>query len=395
MESHYQALARVYRPKRFQEVIGQEAIITTLQNAHRQNRLAHAYLFSGPRGTGKTTIARLLAKLLNCPKQEEEPCNECSSCKEIGRGSSLDVLEIDGASNRGIDDVRQINETVGYASSGAYKIYIIDEVHMLTKEAFNALLKTLEEPPPKVKFFFATTEPHKIPATIISRCQRFELRRISEEDIVAKLQREMKDLKATIDEAALQLIAKAARGSLRDAESLLDQVLSFGANTEGGVSEVLGLAPSSLFAKLDQAIASGDLQVPFALAEELEQKGTNLSQFFTALIEHYRQQLITALQQSSTDKDHLLNLLDDLLETQERLKTAPVKRIVIEMALTRVVRCKQKLPLDALVQRLTDLEARLTSKPKPTPPPSPKKNSSRYDTVLRFAAVELEGRMQK
>src|SRR3984957_4201366 len=229
----YQVLARKYRPQSFQEVLGQEAIITTLKNAIKNNRLAHAYLFCGSRGTGKTTLARIFAKALNCqrPTEDLEPCNVCESCKEITSGSSLDVLEIDGASHRGIDDVRQINDTVGYScASGKYKIYIIDEVHMLTKEAFNALLKTLEEPPPKVKFFFATTEPHKIPATILSRCQRFNLRRISPSLIVQKLQRIAQDVKAEIDPEALHLIANMADGALRDAESLLDQVLSF---TEG------------------------------------------------------------------------------------------------------------------------------------------------------------------
>ena len=191
---NYQVLARKYRPQKFSEVVGQDPIVTTLKNAIKNKRLAHAYLFCGSRGTGKTTLARVFAKALNChqPLPDGEPCNQCTSCKEITSGSSLDVLEIDGASHRGIDDVRQINETVGYAASGGgYKIYIIDEVHMLTKEAFNALLKTLEEPPARVMFFFATTEPHKVLPTILSRCQRFNLNRISSEKIVEKLRRNL------------------------------------------------------------------------------------------------------------------------------------------------------------------------------------------------------------
>ena len=185
----YQIIPRKYRPQAFSSIIGQEAIVITLKNAIRLKRLAHAYLFSGSKGTGKTTLARLFAKALNCKHldQDGEPCNQCPSCLEITSGHSLDVLEIDGASNRGIDDIRQINETIGYApASGEYKIYIIDEVHMLTKEAFNALLKTLEEPPPHVKFFFATTEPHKVLPTILSRCQRFDLNRIPEEAMQQK-----------------------------------------------------------------------------------------------------------------------------------------------------------------------------------------------------------------
>ena len=209
----YQVIARKYRPQTFADVLGQSPIVTTLKNAIKKNRLAHAYLFCGSRGTGKTTLARVFAKALNClqPTQDGEPCNQCTSCRGIVSGSSMDVLEIDGASNRGIEDIRQINETVGYAtSSGKYKIYIIDEVHMLTKEAFNALLKTLEEPPAKVLFFFATTEPHKVLPTILSRCQRFNLSRISPQLIVNKLARIAKDLNAVAEEEALHMIATRA-----------------------------------------------------------------------------------------------------------------------------------------------------------------------------------------
>ena len=228
--STYQVLARKYRPQHFNEVLGQDAIVTTLKNAIKHNRLAHAYLFCGSRGTGKTTLARVFAKALNCqsPTSDAEPCNKCSSCKEIAAGNALDVLEIDGASHRGIDDIRQINETVGYASSsGKYKIYIIDEVHMLTKEAFNALLKTLEEPPLKVIFLFATTEPHKVLPTILSRCQRFNLNRISLDTIVDKLRQIAIDQNVEIDEEALYLLAQRAEGGLRDAESLFDQIIAF------------------------------------------------------------------------------------------------------------------------------------------------------------------------
>ncbi len=250
--SEYKVLARKYRPKNFSEVLGQDAIVTTLKNAIKHKRIAHAYLFCGSRGTGKTTLARVFAKALNCHNLngDLEPCSECPSCKEIASGSSIDVIEIDGASHRGIDDIRQINENVGYTTShGDYKIYIIDEVHMLTKEAFNALLKTLEEPPEKVIFFFATTEPHKVLPTILSRCQRFNLNRISNEKIIEKLKKIVIDQNVDTSEEVLQLIAERAEGGLRDAESIFDQMLSFheGTLTIENARAILGIVPREAF----------------------------------------------------------------------------------------------------------------------------------------------------
>src|SRR3989338_6752580 len=254
----YQVLARKYRPQTFSEVIGQEHITSTLQNSLTSKRIHHAYLFTGARGIGKTTVARLLAKALNCEVSSAiEPCNQCRSCQDITSGSSLDVQEIDGASNTGVDDVREIRDRVQYLpSSGKYKIYIIDEVHMLSTNAFNALLKTLEEPPAHVVFVFATTEVHKIPQTILSRCQRFDFRRIALKQIADHLNKICGEENYTADAAALWLIARQGDGSMRDSLSLLDHVISFtnGKLTEAEVSQVLGLTERSLVYEIFQNI---------------------------------------------------------------------------------------------------------------------------------------------
>jgi DNA polymerase III subunit gamma/tau len=375
----YQIIPRKYRPQTFASIVGQEAIVTTLKNSLRLGRLAHAYLFCGSRGTGKTTLARLFAKALNCRKLTEdlEPCNECPSCLEVSTGRSLDVLEIDGASNRGIDDIRQINETIGYApASGKYKIYIIDEVHMLTKEAFNALLKTLEEPPPAVKFFFATTEPHKVLATIVSRCQRFDLSRISLEAMHFKLKRIVQDLNVEIEDEALRLIAKMSEGSLRDAESLLDQVISFAEHpiSASHVSSILGLMPRSAFFQLDQAIASGNFSFAFELAEQIFASGKDLACFLEDLMEHYRNVLVLKVNKNSsfisneTDRqkyaestalyteEQCLYIIDVLIHWLQQISKTPFKRLSLEMILLHLIRSQNRIPVEALVQRLCALE---------------------------------------
>lgn len=377
----YQVIARRYRPQTFADVIGQEPIVTTLKNALRFNRLAHAYLFCGCRGTGKTTLARVFSKALNCQQLTSnfEPCNKCQSCQEVSQGRSLDVIEIDGASHRGIDDIRQINETIGYASaSGKYKIYIIDEVHMLTKEAFNALLKTLEEPPANVKFFFATTEPHKVLQTIMSRCQRFDLSRITYPLIQEKLAMIASDLHLSVEEDALQLIAKLSEGSLRDAESLFDQVICYneGTLTAEKVSTSLGIVSLSVFFELDEAVGAQDLSYAFVLAEKIFSSGKDLSYFLDSLIEHFRTILafqlgqpphLTPLYQkkytnSATqiyNREQTLYLLDYLLGWIQQMSKSTFKRISIEMILLHIIRSKRRVPIDTLVRRLHEIQKTL------------------------------------
>ncbi|ADI38773.1 DNA polymerase III subunit gamma/tau [Waddlia chondrophila 2032/99] len=447
--TEYQVLARKYRPQTFREVLGQDAIVATLKNGIKKRRMAHAYLFSGSRGTGKTTLARLFAKALNCqaPSNDCEPCNACSSCKEIAAGSSLDVLEVDGASNRGIDDIRQINETVGYSTaSGRYKIYIIDEVHMLTKEAFNALLKTLEEPPEKVKFFFATTEPHKVLPTILSRCQRFNLNRIPQDSIIGKLKRMTEEQGFQADEDALRLVANRADGGLRDAESLLDQILSF---HEGGIidsqsaAKILGVMPQETFFRLDKAAQICNFAEAFEIAEEIFSEGKDLTHFVEMLSEHFRNILVVKLSGADTPllslsenakkqyiesaqkyrKEQCLELIDYLVKTQQEIRFAPSPRIALEAALLHVIRTVHKIPIEVIVQRLAELENKALSIPQtaspppvaqPAPKPKPKEaaqpkekpkpmpaklidpeKQAQYDTLLQFAAVELEGTLQK
>ncbi len=368
MSKRYQVLARKYRPQAFRDVVGQEAVVTTLKNAIRFDKVAHAYLFCGSRGVGKTTLARLFAKALNCHSLTEggEPCNSCPSCLEIASGQSLDVIEIDGASNRGIDDIRQINETIGYAPShGRYKIYIIDEVHMLTKEAFNALLKTLEEPPEKAKFFFATTEAHKVLPTIISRCQRFDLARIPTSRIAAKLGEIAIDLSRIVEPEALSLIAHFSEGSLRDAESLFDQILCFadGEISAATVRQSLGLAPSEIFHSLDQAFSNYHLPYAFELVEQLFQMGKDLPHFLEQLIEHYRN--LTLAKTLSTPhpsaslytQQQCLYILDLLIQAESNFQKSTFQRISLESILLQIIRSRHRIPIEVLVRKLTEEKA--------------------------------------
>lgn len=389
----YVAVARKYRPKTFAAVCHQEAIVTTLKNALLSERVAQSYLFCGTRGTGKTTLARLLAKALNCENlsSDGEPCNQCRSCNEINSGNSLDVIEIDGASNRGIDDIRQINETVGYVpSSSKWKIYIIDEVHMLTKEAFNALLKTLEEPPPRVKFFFATTEPHKVLPTITSRCQRFDLGRIANHAIEKKLKSIAEDLGVEVEENALSLIAELGDGSMRDAESLFDQITCFQAGkiTHASIIETLGLTNRELFFQLDTAVDKQNLAFAFELSQTVFDSGKDLKHFLDHLISHYRlilrlhlgqHALLGALpadERAGYEKaltiythHHCLDILDYLVSWLQQIPSSPFKRIDLEMISLFILRIKKRIPLDSLIARLSELENAQPSEKAPEPAP--------------------------
>ena len=396
--SDYQVIARKFRPQTFNHVLGQDAIITTLKNAIKNKKLAQAYLFCGSRGTGKTTLARLLAKALNCaqPRENLDPCNECEFCKGITSGHSLDVLEIDGASHRGIEDIRQINETVAYAAaSGHYKIYIIDEVHMLTKEAFNALLKTLEEPPEKVKFFFATTEPHKIPPTILSRCQRFNLKRIPLDQIIAKLRFVAKELNVEVEDEAFELLAQRAEGGLRDAESLFDQILAFeqGKITIDSVSSILGITSREVFFEMDLAGEQGELVKAFEIADRIFSEGKDLNHFLEGLINHLRQILLFKLSKGQSLLSHIsekdlkryaessqyytqeqcLNLIEYLLEAQLKLKHSSFVQIALENILLHVMRSHFSIPIEYLVRRLNELEESLQ-------PPSPQEGNTNINT---------------
>jgi DNA polymerase-3 subunit gamma/tau len=314
----YIVLARRWRPQQFEDIIGQDHVSTTLANAIETGRIAHSFIFSGPRGVGKTTAARILAKALNCEKGPTKiPCNSCSVCESITKGTSLDVLEIDGASNRGIDEIRNLRENIRFTpSQGKYRIYIIDEVHMLTKEAFNALLKTLEEPPKHAIFIFATTEIHRVPATILSRCQRFDFKRIPTKTIIEQLKKICKKEKISISDDALLQIAKKADGSMRDGQSILDQIISYSGDeiSTEEVSSALGIIDQEIFFRFTTIIQSGDLKEILRLCQTIYREGYDLAEFLVGFEEHLRNMLVT----KTVGNTELLNVSENFAESYQK-----------------------------------------------------------------------------
>lgn len=382
----YLVLARKWRPQVFEEVVGQKHVVKTLQNAIANKRIAHAFLFAGQRGVGKTSIARILAKALNCQQgPTPQPCCQCASCKEIAEGTTIDVLEIDGASNTGVDDVRELRESVKYVPSRErYKIYIIDEVHMLSNSAFNALLKTLEEPPAHVIFMFATTEPQKIPATVLSRCQRFDLRRIPLEALVEHLVHVTTTEEIVISRNGLRWIAREAEGSMRDAQSMLDRVISYAGSTidDAAIAEVLGIVDSAMLLKTSQALVDRDADGCLATVNELFYSGHDIRQFYQAFLEHLRNMIVVKSSKSPEQlidltreecdvlrkqvKDSPLEILQRLfdvwLKAEGEVYHSPMPQIILEMLLLKMVYLRGLLPLDDALAKLSELEKTIFSK---------------------------------
>jgi DNA polymerase-3 subunit gamma/tau len=416
----YLVIARKWRPQTFVDIAGQEHITRTLQNAISAERIAHAYLFTGVRGVGKTTAARILAKALNCETgPTPNPCGRCSHCVEIAQGSSIDVLEIDGASNRGIDEIRQIIDNVRYqAANSRFKIYIIDEVHQVTKDAFNALLKTLEEPPPSVKFILATTEPHRLPATILSRCQRYDFRRINLREIVQRLSAIAKSEGLDITEGALVLLAREADGSMRDAQSLLEQVLAMAPppDAKGGkapadellLQEILGLAERRTLYEISAAVLAGDARKCVELVSAMVSRGRDVNRLSRDLVEHFRNLLVARLtrdgnhttaqqttllldlpdqeiadlktQSQGLSLETLLDYLDFMAAGEEEIARSATPRFALESLLIRLAGLPHTLPVAELIERLERLEGKSSSagavKERVMPPPQQRALSS-------------------
>lgn len=377
----YLVFARKWRPQDFDAVVGQEHITATLKNAIKLDRVSQAYLFAGPRGTGKTSTARIFAKALNCQAPTAppgEPCNKCSNCAEITNANSLDVIEIDGASNRGIDEIRNLRENVKLSpASSKFKIYIIDEVHQITDPAFNALLKTLEEPPLHVKFIFATTEPHKVPPTILSRCQRFDFRRIQVKDIVAKIHEVSRDEKLDIEEDAFLYIAKASDGSMRDAESILDQIASFGKGKIylKDVIEALGMIDQDILFKAADLIIKKDTKSSIQLVDGVLNSGKDVKQFLLELLEHFRDIMIIksgivseeiislpkdAIDRikkqadllSQADVFYIINIISNGLRMIKQLLP---ERIVLELTMVRLTSRDSIVSIEEMLSRLPEI----------------------------------------
>jgi len=406
----YLVLARKYRPQTFSEVIDQDHVTRTLSNAISSNRVAHAVLFSGPRGTGKTTVARILAKAMNCKQgPTPTPCNQCRSCREITAGNAVDVFEIDGASNNSVDQVRELRDHIKYMPAhSAYKIYIIDEVHMLSVAAFNALLKTLEEPPSHILFIFATTEPQKIPVTILSRCQRHDFRRITLKSIVEHMTAICRQENFQLPEESLVLIAREATGSMRDALSLLDQILSCykDSASHNQVLDILGVIDRKYVSDIASAILRGDIAAIFDVLDDCYNRGHDLKKFYVNLLEHFRNLLVLKMGknvnklidlpeaeifqlQAQIDQLPLGTLnqtFDSLYQEEVSIRLAADVRLALEIAFIRMDQMEPILPIDMLISKLDVLKQELSNQSggsKASPAPVIKSETSESSQSLQ------------
>jgi DNA polymerase III subunit gamma/tau len=398
----YTVLARKWRPQIFEDLVGQQTVTRTLENAIKEGRIHHAFLFAGPRGVGKTTCARILAKALNCHSSSGpviRPCGECPSCQDISASRSMDVLEIDGASNRGIDEVRELRDSAKYqAIRDRYRIFIIDEVHMLTTEAFNALLKILEEPPSHVFFIFATTEKHKVPATIASRCQVFDFKRIPDNVLVQRLSHITKEEGIKISDRSLEMIASASEGGLRDALGLLDQVIAFSGTKvkEDEVESVLGLVNFDAMIELGQAIAKGDSAGVLSVLDRIAEYGIDYKEFYKELLHFYRDLFLIRFSgeaaksantdprmsalASSYDEIHLLRICHQLVSVQNFLRMSGNLRFLFEVTLVKLCQIQHLVPLDELTEVLKKNSSQQSTLPRP--------NTAKISAASVTAAVE-------
>jgi len=412
-EKSYLVLARKKRPQKFADVVGQEHITNTIKNALKSGRIAHAFLFSGTRGVGKTTCARILAKALNCENgPSEEPCNTCASCNAISSGTDLDVIEIDGASTGRVDEVRELREKAGFSpTSSRFKVYIIDEVHMLSNSAFNALLKTLEEPPPHVKFILATTEPYKLPATVLSRCQRYDFRTLSDDAIIAFLSKIAGEEKISIDEEGLKLLSRVAAGSVRDALSVFESIISFSEDkkiTAAGVQEILGIVDTKFISDVVEAIIEGNATGIVKLSSELILRGYDVNFFCESLLQYLRDLMVISAEKGKTTSelpgyerklelsakrnfDEWLMLFNLFFDCCKSIKRADNPSLILEVSLLKCMRAKFLIPLDDIIDKINKVSGPSSTTGK-SEHSAPSKKASDYPGREQkdFAAKEVK-----